>query len=48
VASLPGTRVVLGTCRAERLAAAVRAVEHPLPADAWYAVWQAARGRAVP
>ena len=48
VASLPGTRVVLGTARPERLADAVRAVERPLPADAWYAVWQAARGRAVP
>ncbi|MCZ8114040.1 aldo/keto reductase [Silanimonas sp.] len=48
VASLPATRVVLGTTRPERLAEAVRAVEHPLPADAWYAVWQAARGRPVP
>ena len=48
VASLPGTRVVLGTTRPERLADAVRAVESPLPADAWYAVWQAARGRPVP
>ena len=48
VASLPGTRVVLGTARPERLADAVRAVERPLPADAWYAVGQAARGRAVP
>ena len=48
VASLPATRVVLGTTRPERLAAAVRAVEQPLPADAWYAVWQAARGRPVP
>lgn len=48
VASLPATRVVLGTTRAERLADAVGAVERPLPADAWYAVWQAARGKPVP
>lgn len=48
VASLPATRVVIGTTRRERLADAVRAVEAPLPADAWYAVWQAARGRPVP
>ena len=48
VASLPATRVVLGTTRPERLADARRAVEHPLPADAWYAVWEAARGRPVP
>jgi len=48
VASLPGTRVVLGTTRPERLGDAARAVERPLPADAWYAVWQAARGRPVP
>ena len=48
VASLPATRVVLGTTRPERLAEAVRAVDQALPADAWYAVWQAARGRAVP
>ena len=48
VASLPATRVVLGTTREERLADAARAVEQPLPADAWYAVWQAARGKPVP
>ena len=48
VASLPATRVVLGTTRPERLADAALAVERPLPADAWYAVWQAARGRPVP
>lgn len=47
VTSLPGTRVVLGTTKAARLAEALRAVERPLPADAWYAVWQAARGFAV-
>ena len=48
VASLPGTRVVLGTARAERLVEAARAVAEPLPRDAWYALWEAARGRAVP
>ena len=48
VATVPGTRVVLGSARAERLAEAVRAVAAPLPRDAWYALWQAARGRAVP
>ena len=48
VASLPGTRVVLGTTRAERLADALRAVEKPLPSDAWYAAWQCARGYPVP
>lgn len=48
VASLPGTRVVLGTAKAERLAHAVQAVAEPLPRDAWYALWQAARGRAMP
>jgi predicted oxidoreductase len=48
VASLPATRVVLGTTRPERLADAALAVERPLPADAWYAVWQGARGRPVP
>lgn len=48
VASLHGTRVVLGTAKAERLHDAVRAVAEPLPRDAWYALWEAARGRAVP
>ena len=48
VSSLPRTKVVLGTTRPERLADAARAVENPLPSDAWYAVWQAARGRPVP
>lgn len=48
VASVPGTRVVLGTAKAERLAHAVQAVAEPLPRDAWYALWQAARGRAMP
>lgn len=48
VASIPSTRVVLGTARRERLADAVRACAEPLPRDAWYALWQAARGHPVP
>lgn len=48
VASVPGTRMVLGTARADRLPHAVEAVAQPLPPDAWYALWQAARGRPVP
>lgn len=48
VASVPGTRVVLGTAKAERLAHAVQAVAEPLPRDVWYALWQVARGRAMP
>jgi predicted oxidoreductase len=47
VASLPRTRVVLGTTRPERLDEAVRAVASPLPRDAWYALLQAARGHAA-
>ncbi len=48
VASLPGTRVVVGSTKIERLRDAVRACAEPLPRDAWYALWEAARGRAVP
>ncbi len=48
VGSLPATRVVVGSTRAERLAAAVRACAAPLPRDAWYALWEAARGHPVP
>jgi predicted oxidoreductase len=48
VASLPSTRVVLGTARAERLPEAMHACAEPLPRDAWYAAWQIARGGAVP
>ncbi len=47
VASLPDTRVVLGSAKAERLSQAVRACSEPLPRDAWYALWQAARGHAA-
>lgn len=46
-ASLPQTRVVLGTTRPKRVADALQAVSQPLPADAWFAVLQAARGRPV-
>jgi predicted oxidoreductase len=48
VASVPGTRVIVGTTRADRLAAAARAVAEPLPRDAWYAAWQIAREKPVP
>jgi predicted oxidoreductase len=48
VASLPATRVVIGSTRIERIRDAVHACEEPLPRDAWYALWEAARGRAVP
>ena len=48
VATLPGTRVVLGTANPHRLADAVRACSEPLPHDAWYALLEAARGHPVP
>jgi predicted oxidoreductase len=48
VASLPDTRVVLGSTKPERLSEAVRACAEALPRDAWYALWEAARGHAVP
>jgi predicted oxidoreductase len=48
VASVPGTRVVLGTANPDRLPQALQAVSAPLPRDAWYALWQAARGVPVP
>ncbi len=47
-ASLPATRVVVGSTRIERIRDAVHACAKPLPRDAWYALWEAARGRAVP
>lgn len=47
-ASLPRTRVVLGTSRIDRLHAGVEACATPLPRDAWYALWEAARGHPVP
>lgn len=48
VATVPRTRVVLGTARADRLQDAVDACAAPLPHDAWYALWEAARGHPVP
>jgi predicted oxidoreductase len=48
VASLPDTRVVIGSTKIERLRDAVHACAEPLPRDAWYALWEAARGKAVP
>ncbi len=48
VASVPQTRVVLGSTKIERIRDAVRACAEPLPRDAWYALWEAARGMPVP
>ena len=48
VASVPQTRVVLGSTKIERIRDAVHACAEPLPRDAWYALWEAARGKAVP
>jgi predicted oxidoreductase len=48
VATVPRTRVVLGSTRADRLHDAVTACATPLPHDAWYALWEAARGHPVP
>ena len=48
VASMPHTRVVIGSSDAGRIRAAARACAEPLPRDAWYALWEAARGFPVP
>lgn len=48
LATVPGVRAVLGSTKIERLREGVRACAEPLPRDAWYALWEAARGRAVP
>lgn len=48
VASVPDTRIVVGSTKIERIRDAVHACSEPLPRDAWYALWEAARGRAVP
>lgn len=48
VASVPGTRVVIGSTDAARIRAAADACATPLPKDAWYALWEAARGFPVP
>lgn len=48
VATIPDTRVVIGSSDASRIRAAARACAEPLPKDAWYVLWQAARGFPVP
>ncbi len=48
VASVPDTRVVIGSTKIERIRDAVHACAEPLPRDAWYALWEAARGSPVP
>lgn len=48
VASVPQTRVVLGSTKIERIRDAALACAEPLPRDAWYALWEAARGMPVP
>jgi predicted oxidoreductase len=48
VASLPEARVVIGSTKIERIREAVNACAEPLPRDAWYVLWEAARGKAVP
>ena len=48
VATIPDTRVVIGSTNADRIRAAANACAAPLPTDAWYALWQAARGFPVP
>lgn len=48
VATIPGTRVVIGSTDGARIRAAARACAAPLPKDAWYALWEAARGFPVP
>ena len=47
VASVPETRIVLGTTKIERIRDAVHACAEPLARDAWYALWEAARDKAV-
>ena len=48
VASVPDTRVVIGSTDPARIRAAADACATPLPKDAWYALWEAARGYPVP
>ncbi len=48
VASVPDTRVVVGSTKIERLHDAMHACAEPLPHDAWYALREAARGYPVP
>lgn len=48
VATVPETSVVIGSTDAGRIRAAVAACAEPLPRDAWYQLWEVARGFAVP
>lgn len=48
VATVPATRVVIGSTDAGRIRAAVEACTTPFPKDAWYALREAARGYPVP
>jgi len=48
VATVPDTRVVIGSTDAGRIRAAAEACATPLPKDAWYALWEATRGFPVP
>lgn len=48
VATIPHTRVVIGSTDAGRIRAAADACATPLPKDAWYALWEAGRGFPVP
>ena len=48
VATVPDTRVVIGSTDAGRIRTAAEACAVPLPKDAWYALWEAARGFPVP
>lgn len=48
VATVPGTRVVIGSTDGARIRAAAEACATPLPKDAWYALLEASRGFPVP
>lgn len=48
VATVPATSVVIGSTDPTRIRAAAEACATPLPKDAWYALWEAARGLPVP
>ncbi len=46
--SVPDTRVVIGSTKIERIRDAVHVCDEPLPRDARYALWEAARGSPAP
>ncbi len=48
VATVPATSVVIGSTDPTRIRAAAEACATPFPKDAWYALWEAARGLPVP